>query len=265
MKRARLTSPLRYAAVGLVLVLTAACGSGSDDESAGGGGSASTKEGGTVTVLAAASLTEALTTLGEQYEKDHPGVKVELSFGSSTTLATQIAEGAPADVAAFAGTKALDLVPPDALAAGGQETIAKNSMEIATPTDNPGQVSSLADLAKKDLDVVLCADTVPCGSAADEVLKKAGITANVVSRELDVKATLSKVELGEADAAVVYHSDVVTAGDRVAGVEIPDAENTTLEYPIIWLNQDTHAVGFAQFVASDAGEKVLVDAGFLAK
>ncbi len=226
-------------------------------------GGSSTEAGGTVTVLAAASLTEALTALAEEYEKDHPGVQVDLSFGSSTTLATQVSEGADADIVALAGTKALDVLPPDAVAGGGQATIARNTMAMATPTDNPGKVDSLDDLADPRLDVVLCADTVPCGAAADEVLTKARVKAHVVSREIDVKATLSKIKLGEADVAVVYHSDVVSAGDTILGVEIPADQNTTLDYPLVWLNQKTHTVGFAAFVASAEGDKVLVEAGFL--
>jgi molybdate transport system substrate-binding protein len=217
----------------------------------------------TVTVLAAASLTEPLTTLARQYERTH-GVKVALSFGSSTTLAQQVAEGAPADVVAFAGTSALDLLPGDATGQGGRATIARNTMEIATPPDNPGGVRSLADLAKPELDVVLCASTVPCGKAADTVLSRARLTPHVVSREVDVKATLAKVRLGEADAAVVYHSDVVSAGDGVKGVVIPPAENTTLDYPLVWLNTKPDTTRFAELVRGATGRDALTRAGFLA-
>ncbi|MBR7741963.1 molybdate ABC transporter substrate-binding protein [Phycicoccus sp. BSK3Z-2] len=219
---------------------------------------------GVVTVLAAASLTEPLTALAERYEADNPGVTVRISFGSSTTLAQQIAEGAPVDVYASAGESALDLLPEDVAADAGRATVARNTVEIATPPDDPGGVSSLADLADPDLDVVLCADTVPCGKAADEVLTAAGVTPNVVSREVDVKATLTKVTLGEADAAMVYHSDVVSAGDDVRGVEIPDADNVTLVYPMLWFSQDPDVVGFADLVRGTDGTSALVEAGFLA-
>jgi molybdate transport system substrate-binding protein len=137
-------------------------------------------------------------------------------------------------------------------------------MEIATPRDNPGRVATLADLARPDLDVVLCASTVPCGAAADEVLAKAGVAPHVVSREVDVKATLAKVRLGEADAALVYHSDVVSAGDAVRGVAVPAAQNTTLDYPLLWLNRREHTVGFALLVDSGEGVAALTAAGFLA-
>jgi molybdate transport system substrate-binding protein len=136
-------------------------------------------------------------------------------------------------------------------------------MEIATPPDNPGKVAALEDLGNPDLDVVLCASTVPCGAGADEVLQRAGVTAHVVSREVDVKATLAKVRLGEADAAVVYHSDVVSAGDSVLGVAIPAAGNVTVDYPLVWLDREPHTTGFADLVRSDAGRAALAKAGFL--
>ncbi|WP_299445875.1 molybdate ABC transporter substrate-binding protein [uncultured Phycicoccus sp.] len=227
-----------------------------DDPTAGGSG--------TVTVLAAASLTAPLTALAEQYERDHPGVTVRLSFGSSTTLAQQISEGAPADLYASAGEAPLSLLPPDAAGDGGRATIARNTVEIATPPDNPGAVADLRDLGDPDLDVVLCAATVPCGKAADDVLRTAGVTAHVVSREVDVKATLTKVVLGEADAALVYHSDVVAAGGDVRGVEIPAADNVFLTYPLLWFSDDPDVVGFADLVAGPTGTAALEAAGFLA-
>lgn len=262
---------LRYAAAAAaVLLLACACGSGgAGDAGPGGSGKpgghgAGGAAGGTVTVLAAASLTDPLTALARDYETDHPGVDIALSFGSSTTLAQQVAEGAPADVVAFAGTQAMRFLPQDAAGGGGRAVVARNTMEIATPADNPGRVAALADLARPDLDVVLCASTVPCGAAADEVLAKAGVAPHVVSREVDVKATLAKVRLGEADAAVVYHSDVVSAGDAVRGVALPAGQNTTLDYPLVWLNGREHTVGFARLVDSDEGVAALTAAGFLA-
>lgn len=219
---------------------------------------------GTVTVLAAASLTEPLTALAERYEQEHPGVEVRISFGSSTTLAQQIAEGAPVDLYASAGEAALDLLPADVAAGGGRAVIARNTVEIATPPDDPGGVSSLQDLADPDLDVVLCAATVPCGTAADRVLAAAGVTAHVVSREVDVRATLTKVTLGEADAAMVYHSDVVGAGDSVRGIEVPEADNVVLSYPLLWFSGDADVVGFAGLVSGPEGTAALEQAGFLA-
>lgn len=259
MSRAR-PLPWLTGVVATVLV-TAACGSGT-------GSAAETSDAGreaaTVTVLAAASLTEPLTSLARDYERQHDGVHVALSFGSSTTLAQQVAEGAPADIVAFAGTTALELLPSDASREGGRATLARNTMEVATPPDNPGRVSTLADLARPGLDVVLCAATVPCGAAADEVLGRAGVTPHVVSREVDVKATLAKVRLGEADAAVVYHSDVVSAGDSVRGVPIPAGGNTTLDYPLVWLDEKPHTTGFVDLLRGPSGRRALTTAGFLA-
>jgi molybdate transport system substrate-binding protein len=258
---ARLAAGLRWpAALAALLLGTAACAAGVADRP----GSSAADGQDRVTVLAAASLTEPLTELARAYEEDHSGVDVALSFGSSTTLAQQVAAGAPADIVAFAGTNALTALPDDAAAGGGEATLARNMLEIATPPDNPGDVASLSDLGRRDLAVVLCASTVPCGAAADATLAKAGVRPNVVSREVDVKATLAKVRLGEADAAVVYHSDVVTAGDAVQGVEIPAARNATLAYPLLWLNKHEHTLGLVELLRSPEGVKALTGAGFLA-
>lgn len=217
---------------------------------------------GEVVVLAAASLTEPFTAVEKQFEAANPGVDVRISFGSSTTLAKQIAEGADADLYAPAGTKALSLLP-DKPAADSLPLLATNILEIATPAGNPAKVTGLPSLAGADVNVVLCAATVPCGAAADQILEKAGVKAHVVSREIDVKATLAKVTLGEADAAIVYHSDVVTAGPKVTGVEIPAEQNTTLKYPLV-IRSDTEATrAFAALLTGEAGRKALGAAGFL--
>ncbi|MGL5910446.1 MAG: molybdate ABC transporter substrate-binding protein, partial [Phycicoccus sp.] len=219
---------------------------------------------GQVTVLAAASLTKPLTSLAEAYEKARPGTAVEVSFGSSTTLAQQISQGADADLFLSAGTAPLEQLGDVTPAA--TVTVARNTLEIATPPDDPAKVAGLADLARSDVDVVLCAETVPCGTAADEVLARAGVEATVVSREVDVAATLAKITLGEADAAVVYHSDVVSARGSVRGVTIPAAQNTTLDYPMTRFDDeddDTAAAAFAAYVAGPDGRRVLADAGFL--
>jgi molybdate transport system substrate-binding protein len=251
----------------LVAVLLEGCGGGSTDATTtsarpAGPATASTEVGGEVTVLAAASLTGPFTALAGAYEKAHPGSTVQLGFGSSTTLAQQVAQGAVADLLATAGTAALEQLGD--VRPTGTTTIARNTLEIATPGDNPGGVTSLDDLANNDVDVVLCASTVPCGKAADEVLAKAGVTANVVSREVDVSATLAKVSLGEADAAVVYHSDVVSAQGKVAGVGIPPAQNMTLTYPLVRFGDDPAAAAFAAYLTGPQGLSALRAAGFLA-
>ncbi len=251
-------------------LLLAGCGSGSPDAAStstgetgpSGQGTASAEVAGEVTVLAAASLTTALTTLKESYEAAHPGVVVRLGFGSSTTLAQQVAQGADADLLATAGTAALDQLGEEVPTA--TTTIARNTLEIATPPDNPARVTGLEDLGRQDVQVVLCAASVPCGRAAAEALSRAGVAAHVVSRELDVAATLAKVTLGEADAAVVYHSDVVSAAGAVLGVEIPAAQNTTLAYPLARFGDDAAAKGFAAHVTGPEGRAALTAAGFLA-
>lgn len=257
----------RYAVpLALAAVLLSGCGSPADGARTAAGGSgadtASAEVAGEVTVLAAASLNAPLTALKASYEATHPGASVRLGFGSSTTLAQQVAQGADADLLATAGTAALarlgDEQPTETT------TIARNILQIATPPDDPANVASLADLARPDVQVVLCAESVPCGAAAAEVLARAGIAANVVSRELDVSATLAKVTLGEADAAVVYHSDVVSARGAVRGVEIPADQNTTVTYPLARFGDDAAARDFAAYVTGPEGLAALAAAGFLA-
>ncbi|HSF97858.1 MAG TPA: molybdate ABC transporter substrate-binding protein [Ornithinibacter sp.] len=250
---ARLTAGLLTASVLGACAATAGSDAGSDGDTGDR----------TLTVLAASSLTDPLTTLARTYEDDHPGVRVRLSFGSSTKLAQQVAQGAPADLVVLAGTAVLEQLPETARDPARRTTVARNVLEIATPPSDPAGVSSLADLANVEADVVLCVETAPCGRAADEVLERAGVMANVVSREIDVRSTLAKIVLGEADAAIVYHSDVVTAGTRVRGVPIPAGANTTLEYPLVRLTDRADTTGFADLVAGDAGRQALTDAGFL--
>lgn len=250
---------VRAVGAGAALTASLLVGCGASTAGSAGGGARDR----TLTVLAASSLTEPLTTLARAYEADQPGVRVRLSFGSSSKLAQQVAQGAPADVVVLAGTEVLEQLPDEARDMARRTTVARNVLEIATPPDDPANVSGLADLSGADVDVVLCVETAPCGRAADEVLARAGVTANVVSREVDVKSTLAKIGLGEADAAIVYHSDVVTAGGRVRGVAIPAAANTTLDYPLVRLTESADTTGFADLVSSDEGRQALTDAGFL--
>ena len=213
-------------------------------------------------MLAAASLTRPFTALAAAYEKAHPGTTVQLSFGSSTTLAQQVAQGADADLLATAGTAALDQlgdVRPTATT-----TIARNTLEIATPEDNP-EGSRRSPTSRGPTSTSCSApSSVPCGAAADEVLARAGVTANVVSREVDVSATLAKVSLGEADAAVVYHSDVVSSRGTVAVGGVPPAQNTTLTYPLARFGDDPAAAAFAAYLTGPEGLSALTAAGFLA-
>jgi molybdate transport system substrate-binding protein len=253
------------AALAAAAVLLSACG-GSDD--AGPGSSASPSGGtsvtGTITVFAAASLQEAFTALGKAFEAEHPGSKVVFNFGPSSGLATQIGQGAPADVFAAASTKTMDQVVAGGDATGPKD-FAANTMEIAVPPDNPAGVKAVADLARKGVKVALCQAEVPCGATAAKVFQKAKITVAPVTEEIDVKAVLSKVSLGEVDAGVVYVTDVRAAGDSVVGIEIPDGVNASTTYPISALtasaNQAT-SKAFVDYVLSADGFAALTAAGF---
>jgi molybdate transport system substrate-binding protein len=217
----------------------------------------------TVVVLAASSLTESLTTIAKDFEASHPGTDIQLSFAASSTVVTQVNQGAPADLIALAGTSAAGPLDKTRIAKDGTRSMAGNTLEIATPPSNPGKVNAISDLSQPTLKVVLCAATVPCGKAAAKALALAGVVAHVVSYETDVKATLAKVQLGEADAAIVYHSDIVSAGDRLHGVQIPASVNQTLSYPLIRLTDDPTTVAFMTYVLSAQGRKRLRDNGFL--
>ena len=216
----------------------------------------------TVVVLAASSLTESLTAIAKDFEASHPGTDVQLSFAASSTVVTQVNQGAPADLIALAGTSSAGPLDKSRIV-GDTRRLASNTLEIATPPGNPGKVNAISDLSGTTLKVVLCAATVPCGKAAANALSLAGVVAHVVSYESDVKATLAKVQLGEADAAIVYHSDVVSAGVRVRGLPIPASVNQTVDYPLIRLTNDPTTVEFMTYLLSDQGRKRLRDNGFL--
>jgi len=217
----------------------------------------------TVVVLAASSLTDALTAIAGDFEASHPGVDVELSFAASSTIVTQVNQGAPADLVALAGTSSLAPLDMSRIAGDGVRALAGNTLEIATPPANPGKVGAISDLSRPGLKVVLCAATVPCGKAAASALKAAGVRARVVSYETDVRATLAKVRLGEADAAIVYHSDVVSAGDQVHGVQLPASVNQRVDYPIARLTDNPMAAELMAYLLSGKGRGRLREHGFL--
>ena len=250
-------------AVGLLAAAVAGCSSsGSGSSSSSGSGSSSSK--GTITVFAAASLTESFTTIGKQFEAAHPGDTVKFSFGPSSGLSTQITSGAPADVFASAAPANMDTVV-QAGDASSPQNFAKNTAEVAVPPDNPGHVTSPNDLAKKSVKVALCQPQVPCGVVASEVFKNLGITVRPVTQQPDVKSVLTQVETGNVDAGVVYVTDVLSAGSKVKGVTIPAADNATTEYPIATISDSKEksiAQAFVAYVLSPAGQKVLATAGF---
>lgn len=255
-------------AAALVLALVAGCGA--DDGPADGAASSGTGSAvsGHIVVLAAASLTEAFTELGERFEADHPGSDVEFSFGPSSGLASSIVAGSPADVFAAASPATMATVA-DAGLAPSAAVFATNTLEIAVPADNPAGIDGLDDLASPDVTVALCQEEVPCGTVAATTLGKAGIDLTPVSREADVKAVLTKVALGEVDAGIVYVTDVHAAGDDVLGVPIADDVNTATDYPISVIDRDDAAAAerataeaFVAFVRSAEAADVLSAAGF---
>ena len=226
--------------------------------------SASAVATGTITVFAAASLMGTFTQIGKQFEAAHPGDTVKFSFGGSSTLATQITGGAPADVFASAAPANMDTVV-SAGDASNPKDFAKNTAEVAVPPSNPAKVTSVSDLAKSSVKVALCEPKVPCGVVAAEVFKNAGVTVKPVTLQPDVKSVLTQVELGNVDAGMVYVTDVKAAGTKVKGVPISASDNASTLYPIATVSSSTHqaeAAAFVDYVLSPAGQQVLAAAGF---
>ena len=224
------------------------------------------KVSGEVTVFAAASLTESFTEIAKQFEKKYPDVTVRFDFDASSNLAAQIQQGAPADVFASADMANLQTTIDSGDVVAPPLVFAKNRLEIAVEKGNPKKVKSLADLAKSGLVVVLCADAVPCGKYAAEAFGKVGVDISPASREENAKAALSKVSLGEADAAVVYVTDVKAAKGGVRGVKIPDPQNVIATYPLGAVKDSKNpatAKAWAQFLESKAAQRALRKFGFL--
>jgi len=219
----------------------------------------------TLTVLAAASLTDAFTTLGRTFEGAHPGTDVDLSFGPSSGLARSIVEGAPADVFASASPTAMARVVDADAVAQLPTDFARNLLEIVVPRGNPGTVRGLDDLARDDLLVGLCAPDVPCGEVAARVLEDAGVTPATDTEEADVRALLTKVAAGELDVGLVYETDVTAAGDDVEGIALPQGAPAGTRYPVAVLREAGDpelAEAFVAFVAGSEGQRVLRDLGF---
>ena len=220
--------------------------------------------GGSVTVFAAASLTESFNTISEQFQHLHPAVRVTLSFGASSSLATQILNGAPADVFASASTTTMQQVVDGRLVTNPQ-TFARNRMIIVTGPGNPLGIRAVSDLARPGVKVAMCQIHVPCGIVARQVFAKAGASITPVTFEADVKSVLTKVLLGEVDAGMVYVSDARSAGDKVTSVVIPADVNADTTYPIGRLVGSANpeaAQAFIDFVLGDRGAAALARAGF---
>jgi molybdate transport system substrate-binding protein len=255
----------------LAAAAVAGCSSSSSSSAPGAGSSSSSPAAsssasatGTITVFAASSLKETFTQLGKQFQTAHPGDTVKFSFGASSTLATQITDGAPADVFASASPKNMTTVVSAGDASNPQD-FAKNTAEIAVPPSNPANVTSVSDLAKSSVKVALCQPQVPCGVVAAGVFKNAGITVKPVTLQPDVKSVLTQVELGNVDAGVVYVTDVLAAGSKVKGVTIPANVNASTLYPIAAIsgsNEMSIAQAFVAYVLSPPGQSVLSVAGF---
>ena len=244
-------------------ILLAACGTPTQPSAPGSSTGGSLGSGG-LTVLAAASLTDAFNQIGQDFQARNEGSTVTFSYGSSATLATQIAQGAPADVFAVASPATMKTV----IATGAANTptdFVSNSLEIAVPKGNPHKITGLTDFADQSKRVALCAPQVPCGAAAVKVFAVAKIVPKPDTLEQDVKATLQKVASNEVDAALVYKTDVLSAGDQVDGIAFPEAQQAINTYPIATLKESKSpelAEAFVDYVLSPEGQAVLAKAGF---
>jgi molybdate transport system substrate-binding protein len=222
---------------------------------------------GNATVFAAASLTESFNDLKASFEKEHPGATITLNFGPSSGLAAQIVEQGSADAFASADDANMKKVSEKGLVSGEPEVFIKNKLSIIVAPGNPKGVKTLSDLAKPGLKVVLAAPQVPVGRYGREALNKAGVTVKPVSEAIDVKGVVGPVTLGEADAGIVYSSDLKAAGAKAEAVEIPDEQNVIAEYPIALIKDSPNAEvarAFVDLVLSDEGEEVLTRKGFIA-
>lgn len=262
--------PLAAMAAAFLLVGLAGCGS---DSAAPGSGSTGTGIGAgsssgattTLTVYAAASLKNTFTTLGRQFEAAHPGTVVMFNFAGSADLVAQLQQGAPADVFAPADTKNMAKATADNLVSGTPVTFASNTLQIAVPPDNPAKIASFSDLTKPGVKLVVCAPTVPCGAATKKIETATTTDLKPVSEESAVTDVLNKVQTGEADAGLVYVTDVNGAAGTVAGVTFPEAKDAVNEYPIAPLAESKNAKLAQQFcdlVTGPEGQQVLADAGF---
>ncbi len=258
----RVTAAPLLGLVVLVVLVVAGCGGAGGGE---GGEAAASPSGGDVTVLAAASLTDTFTRIGDDFMAANPGTMVTFSFAGSSALAAQIDAGAPADVFASASPAPMQTVVDAGGTAQEPTVFVTNTLQIAVPPDNPGDVTGLADLADEDRTIALCAVEVPCGAATATVFEAAGLIPAPDTLEQDVRAALTKVELGEVDAALVYRTDVIAAGDAVTGIDFPESAGAVNDYPVAVLADAPHpdaARAFVDHVLSPAGREVLTDAGF---
>ena len=221
---------------------------------------------GTASVFAAASLTDSFKALGTAFQNAHSGTTVQFNFSGSPTLVTQIEQGASADVFASADTTTMDKLNADGFIVGTPHLFAHNKLEIVVAPGNPKSITGLADLAKSDVIYITAAPTVPAGKYALQILASAGVKVTPRSLETDVKSVVSKIELGEADAGIVYVTDVKAAGSKVTGVPIPDSVNVIASYPIVAVKGSKNANvanAFVAYVLSADGQATLQSFGFM--
>jgi molybdate transport system substrate-binding protein len=245
------------ALAGCAQSLPAASGSPTDSPSPALGGS--------ITVDAAASLNQVFPELAAAFQKEHPGTAITFNFGGSSALAASIVSGATVDVFAAASAKTMATVTDASLASGSPVVVARNELEIAVPPGNPGGITGLQDFADASKTIVVCDTTVPCGAAAAQVFDLAKVTPKPDSYEPDVTSVLTKVEGDEADAGLVYVTDVKAAGSKVDGITFPEAGQAVTAYPIAALRGSKNAALADAWVAFvQAHESELQAAGFLA-
>ena len=255
------------AAVGLGTLVLTGCGGQSGGSNAAASSSEAGAGGGdkTLRVSAAASLTQSFDQLSNEFEKDHPGVSVDVNYGGSSGLVQQLTEGAPADVFASADQKNMKKLTDADLAQGEPKIFATNVLTLVVPKDNPAGITSVQNVLNKKVKLVTCAPEVPCGAATQKVEKANGVELTPVSQENAVTDVLGKVTSGQADAGIVYVTDAKAAGDKVTTIEIPKTDEAINRYPIVALKdseQPELAAQFVDLVTGEQGQKVLRDAGF---
>jgi molybdate transport system substrate-binding protein len=253
----------------LTAALISGCGgsnqSSSSSSSSSSGSSTPAAVSGKIIVFGAASLKKTFTEIGDRVKTDNPGTDVEFNFAGSSDLVTQLTQGAPGDVFASADTKNMDKAKQANLLAGDPVNFASNTLTIVTAAGNPKHIASFKDLAQPGLNVVVCQEQVPCGSATKKIEDATGVKLNPVSEETQVTDVLTKVTSGQSDAGLVYVTDAKSAGDKVTAVAFPESSGAVNVYPIAVLKDSKNpALGkkFVDMVNSEAGQKILDAAGF---